>query len=204
PCDIATRPRQAGDEPASNRIASSSEDNWEDPGCLLGGKGSGCAHGHDDINFERNQFGRKSGEPLELPLGISVFNDDVATLDVAEVTQSLTEGLAQVGARSQVGRQVAYSSGRGGLLGAGGPRAEESTEEKGDAEGKPQPSHLDSGPSNSRRRRVRIGPTSLWSRPRSLTFAVTGRGERMRASGPVSCGVSQPAHFVGSQPRPIC
>ena len=39
--------------------------------------------GHDDINLERNQFGRKSGVPLELPLGISVFNDDVAALDVA-------------------------------------------------------------------------------------------------------------------------
>ena len=103
---------------------------------MLGGQGLGCASGQDDINLERNQFGRESREPLDLSPGISVFNDDVATLDVTEVTQSLTEGLAQVGARSQVGRQVAYSSGRGGLLGAGGPRAEESTEEKGDAEGK--------------------------------------------------------------------
>src|SRR5262249_37777232 len=115
---------------------------------------------------------------------ISVFNDDVATLDVAEVTQSLTEGLAQVGTRRQVGRQVAYSSGRGGLLGPGGPRAEESTEEKGDAEGKPQPSHLDSGPSNSRRRRVRIGPTSLWSRPRSLTRR-SAAGASNASSGPL-------------------
>jgi hypothetical protein len=39
---------------------------------------------------------------------------------------------------------------------------------------------------------------------KGLTFAVIGRGERIRASGPVDCGVSQPAHFVGSQPRPIC
>ena len=58
----------------------------------------------DDINLERNQFGRKSGEPLELPLGISVFNHDVAALDVTEVTQSLEEGVAQVGASGQVGR----------------------------------------------------------------------------------------------------
>ena len=56
-----------------------------------------CLGGHDDINLERNQFGRKSGEPLGLPLGISVFDHDVATLDVTEVTQSLTEGLWQVG-----------------------------------------------------------------------------------------------------------
>jgi hypothetical protein len=32
-------------------------------------------------------------------------------LDVTEVTQSLTEGLDQVGASGPVGRQVTYSSG---------------------------------------------------------------------------------------------
>ena len=70
---------------------------------MLGGQGLGCASGHDDINLERNQFGRASGEPLELPLGISVFNHDVAALDVTEVTQSLTEGLAQVGLVARLG-----------------------------------------------------------------------------------------------------
>ena len=55
----------------------------------------GCAPGHDDINLERNQFGRESGEPLDLPLVISGFDDDVATLDVTEVTQTLTEGLVR-------------------------------------------------------------------------------------------------------------
>jgi hypothetical protein len=33
------------------------------------------------INLDRNQFGRKSGEPLELPLGISVFDHHVPALD---------------------------------------------------------------------------------------------------------------------------
>ena len=33
-------------------------------------------HG-DDFNLERNEFGRKHGEPLEFPLSISVFNRDV-------------------------------------------------------------------------------------------------------------------------------
>jgi hypothetical protein len=86
---------------------------------LLGGQGGGCGCGHDDINLERNQFGRKSGEPLVLPLGISVFDHDVAALDVTEVTQSLEEGLSQVGERGQVGRQEAYSSDLGLLLGLG-------------------------------------------------------------------------------------
>ena len=33
---------------------------------------------------------------VALPLGRSVFNHDVAALDVTEVTQSLEEGLSQV------------------------------------------------------------------------------------------------------------
>jgi hypothetical protein len=121
PLGIATRPRKAGDEPAPNRIGNKSEDNGEGPGRLFGGQGLGWAWGHDDINLERNQFGRKSGEPLELPLGISVFNHDVATLDVTEVTQSLAEGVLQARA-GQVGRQVAYSSDLGRLLGVRGDR----------------------------------------------------------------------------------
>jgi hypothetical protein len=77
---------------------------------LLGAQGGGCApSGDDDINLERNQFGRKSREPLELPLGRSVFNHDVAALDVAEVTQSLEEGIPQVGVSARVELQEAYS-----------------------------------------------------------------------------------------------
>jgi len=43
PRDIAARLRQAGDEPARNRIGNSSEDNGEGCGRLLGGQGGGCA-----------------------------------------------------------------------------------------------------------------------------------------------------------------
>jgi hypothetical protein len=90
---------------------------------LLGGQGGGWGcDGHDNINLERSQFSRESGEPLGLPLGISVFNDDVVTLDVTEVTQSLTESLFQVGIRGQVERQEAYSSDLGRLLPLGGER----------------------------------------------------------------------------------
>ena len=75
------------------------EHNGDSRSCLHGHTGAECASfGQDDINLERNQFGRKSGEPLALPLGISVFisvfNHDVAALDVTEVTQSLEEGVA--------------------------------------------------------------------------------------------------------------
>ncbi|HEY3244506.1 MAG TPA: hypothetical protein VGM03_14265 [Phycisphaerae bacterium] len=94
--------------------------------CLAGQRGEyGC--GHDDINLERNQFGRESGEPLGLPLCIPVFDHDIAALDVTEVTQSLTEGLEQVGVRGQVDRQEAYPSDLGRLLGLGGERSAQET-----------------------------------------------------------------------------
>src|SRR5713101_5939239 len=126
PRDIAARPRKAGDEPVRNRIGSRSEDNRDSPGRLLGGQGGGCASsGNDHINLERNQFGRKSGEPLELPLGISDFDHDVAAFDVTEVTQASTEGLVQVAIRGQVERQEAYSSDLPRLLRVGGERREE-------------------------------------------------------------------------------
>jgi hypothetical protein len=94
--DNPARPRKAGDEPAPNRIGSRSKDNGEGSGRFLGGEWDACvsSFGHDDINLERNQFGRESGEPLDLPFGISVFDHEVATLDVPEVTQPLEESLA--------------------------------------------------------------------------------------------------------------
>src|SRR5437764_6645463 len=95
PRDIAVRPREAGDEPALNWIANSSEDNGDSASRLLGHTGAECASsGQDDIHLERNQFGRKSGEPVGLPLGLSVFDHEVAALDVPEVTQPLEESLA--------------------------------------------------------------------------------------------------------------
>jgi Protein of unknown function (DUF541) len=124
--DDSQQPKIVGYE--VTRIASSSEDNGNNAGRLLGGQGGGCAcGGHDDIDLERNQFGRKSGEPLGLPLGISVFDHEVAALDVPEVTQSLKEGLWCLEITSRAGCQVAYSSDLGRLLRLGGERHDEET-----------------------------------------------------------------------------
>jgi hypothetical protein len=76
PRDIAARPRKTGDEATCNRIGSS-EDNGEGSGRLLSGQGMGCASGEDDINLERNQFGRKSGSRSGFP---SASRYSIATL----------------------------------------------------------------------------------------------------------------------------
>ena len=51
-----------------------------------------------------------------------MFDHDVAALDVTEVTQSLEEGLSQVGTIGRVVPQPAYSSDLDRLLGLGGER----------------------------------------------------------------------------------
>jgi len=48
--------------------------------------------------------------PIELPFSRSVFNHDVAALDIPEVTQSLEEGPSPVGVSARVEPQEAYSS----------------------------------------------------------------------------------------------
>ena len=73
--------------------------------------------GHNDIYLQRHQFGRENLESLGISLGGSDFDKEVATFDVPEVPQSLTEALKQkwVGCR-RVRIQVAYSSDHGRLL----------------------------------------------------------------------------------------
>ena len=97
------------------------EDDRNNRGRLLGGQSGSRARGHNDIHLERNQFGRKGRERLELSLGIAVFDHDVTALDVTEVTQSLTESFerALVG---KIARKVAYSGNLGRLLGVRGER----------------------------------------------------------------------------------
>src|SRR5215475_9721498 len=120
PREIAARPRKAADEPAGHGI-DRNEDNGNGAGRLLGGAGHRCAADYDDINLERNQFCGEGGEPLVLSLGISVFNDDIATHDVPEVLESLEKGLADLG-NGRDAPKVAYASELGRLLRLGGER----------------------------------------------------------------------------------
>ena len=52
-----------------------------------------CARSQDDINLVRHELRSESGKPFCLPLRIFEFDQDVAALDVTEVTQSLAKGL---------------------------------------------------------------------------------------------------------------
>src|SRR4029450_10910606 len=72
----------------------------------------------------------------------SVFDHDVATLDVTEVTQSLTEGIAPLRVTGQVGRQVAYSSDLGRLLSLRSERRKSEAESENDREPDQRHGHL--------------------------------------------------------------
>jgi predicted transcriptional regulator len=64
------------------------------------GRGFSC-FGHlagrcdDDVDRKLDQLGSKSREPLGLALGRTVHDGDGLTVDVAEVSQSLAEGLRE-------------------------------------------------------------------------------------------------------------
>jgi hypothetical protein len=64
---------------------------------MLGGSCSeGACAGHDDINLERNQFGRESRKPFWFALRCPKLDQDVSALDITEVTQSRRKGAAAV------------------------------------------------------------------------------------------------------------
>src|SRR5262249_52434859 len=172
PRDIAARPRKAADEPARHRIGSTSEDNGDGPGRLLGGQGRGWVSSHDDINLERNQFGRKSGKPLELPLGVSLFTYDDAAQGITQIRQSLTEGLVHGGQSGQVVPQPAYSSDLGRLLGLADERRK--NEAENNRESDPPHGHLGG---------MAGGESSRSQQPGSVVLLMSAPG------------VSKPGHF---------
>jgi hypothetical protein len=75
------------------------------------------------------------------------MDHNVATVDITEITQTLEQGLSQVGASGWVISQVAHSGDLGRLLGLNGNRAEHPDEGEGDDAGD-EPDHLGPGHSN--------------------------------------------------------
>ena len=62
-------------EPARHRIANTIEDNGDGSRCLLCGQGGERAcSGHNNIDPERNQFGRENWQPLGFRFGRSEFD----------------------------------------------------------------------------------------------------------------------------------
>src|SRR5262249_50284528 len=56
-------------------------------------------------DLESHQLGCKGWKSLDLPLGVSILDREVASLDVAEITQPLAEGIVQMEIRGLVERK---------------------------------------------------------------------------------------------------
>jgi hypothetical protein len=76
-----------GCPPVARPAASSGprEDNRDGPGRTPRGQGRGRTHRGDHVNLQTDQLRRKIGEPIKLSLRPSVFENNIAPLDIAEL-----------------------------------------------------------------------------------------------------------------------
>src|SRR5262249_22989176 len=100
--DVSARPGKAGGEPLTNRIAHDCDDDWNTTGSLLRRSDCGIAGSHDDVDARRDQLRRQHGQSFDA-LGIANIEGDVLAIQVAELTQSLTEGCKS---RSRLSRRL--------------------------------------------------------------------------------------------------
>jgi hypothetical protein len=90
PRDVPARPREVGDEPRPYRIPACDNDR-DTLRCLAGGSRCRRTPRDDDIHLEPDQFSREVGEPLDLPPGPALLQDDGLALHIAERVQPLQE-----------------------------------------------------------------------------------------------------------------
>src|SRR5262245_49939535 len=84
------------DQSAAHRIAMIGYDDWNRPGDMLGGVRHQRTRCYDDIDIEAYQVGRKFRKLVQFSFGgISVFDDEISTLDVTQFPQSLQQGVSE-------------------------------------------------------------------------------------------------------------
>jgi hypothetical protein len=83
--------REAGYEPGADGIANACEDNGDSGGGVFRGVGR-ASNREDNVYIDPNQFRCKSRQLIE-PIGLncSVLENQVLSLDIAEVTKALSE-----------------------------------------------------------------------------------------------------------------
>ena len=84
PGEVATRPFQALDKALFDQIIRHPEHDGDGASRLLGGQRGGRAR-PEDVRREPDQFGGEGGEPVAFPFSITVCDDDVVSLHVAEL-----------------------------------------------------------------------------------------------------------------------
>src|SRR4029077_15366467 len=59
--------------------------------CYTPGGKSSHRIGHDDIDVQTDQLGRKCGKPIQVCVGVTKLDVQVPTLDIAEIAQPIPE-----------------------------------------------------------------------------------------------------------------
>ena len=84
---------EAFDEPAGDGVdGGDAHDDRNRAGCLLRRLNGRRAGSDDDVDAQRYELGRECGELIELASGLSDFQDDVLTFDVADSRKASRKG----------------------------------------------------------------------------------------------------------------
>ena len=92
-CDVAARPRETLHQSFLDRVAGSEEYDWDRPGRFLHDLGRFGPTDDNDIEIESHHFRDRVAQQFGLPFPSSPFDDDGATLDIAELPQPLAQNL---------------------------------------------------------------------------------------------------------------
>jgi hypothetical protein len=108
PGDIATRSGQSGSEAFADRITTEGHHDRDRPRCLLDGSYRWGRRGDDHVDVEADELGGEVGESFETAVRVAGVDHDALSLDVAELTQALPEGVAVRGiSRRRERREIA-------------------------------------------------------------------------------------------------
>src|SRR5215467_15596004 len=93
---VGARSRKTCDEPRPHRIANADDNDRDRPGRVLGCQRCLRYHRNNNVNIELDQLRRKLRESIKPPVGKSVIDDDVLSLDVAKLAQLTPEFIVVV------------------------------------------------------------------------------------------------------------
>ena len=91
--NVATWSRKTCDEPAADRIGILRHDNRNRRSCFLHTTGYRRTTRDDEVDFETHELGGKLAAALDFSFCRAPFDDDVLTLNVSELAETLAECL---------------------------------------------------------------------------------------------------------------
>src|SRR6266542_3374680 len=89
PRSVGARARETGHVAAADWVRVAHEDDGNRSGRSLGRPGVDGRRRDDEIDLEADEVLHQAREPVKSPFGPAVFDDDVLTLDPAEIAQTL-------------------------------------------------------------------------------------------------------------------